>query len=84
MIDGIENRPLLVDVGLKFERADDWMDAHQTDTACSWLVCRSREDCKLYPATPPLRRPATQVIGEATTVRPRSMAGGAPTPCGRH
>ena len=38
---------------------------HQTDTACSWLVCHSSF----------LGKPA---------VRPRNMAGEAPTPCGRH
>ena len=40
--------------------------------------------CKLYPPTPPLRRPGRPVFWGKPAVRPRSMAGGAPTPCGRH
>ena len=40
---------------------------HQKDTACSWLVRHSRGDCsgehcKLYPPTPPLRRPGRPVF----------------------
>ena len=62
---------------------------HQTDTACSWLVCHSRGDCSgntvqivsTYPASPEDRPPS--FFGKPA-VRSRSMAGGAPTPCGRH
>ena len=47
------------------DTACSWL--HQTDTACSWLVCHSRglsgeTLCKLYPATPPLRRPGRPVF----------------------
>ena len=38
--------------------------------------------CKLYPPTPPLRRHSHPVCFGKPAVRPRSMAGGAPTPCG--
>ena len=32
-------------VDLSAEEKDDWDSLHQTDTACSWLVCHSRGDC---------------------------------------
>ena len=63
---------------------------HQTDTACSWLVCHSAtvggtvrgntvQIVSTYPASPEARPPS--FLGKPA-VRPRSMAGGAPTPCG--
>ena len=61
---------------------DKCMSGHQTDTACSWS--RGGGECKLYPPSPPLRRPGHPVFLGKPAVRPRSMAGGAPTPCGRH
>ena len=65
---------------------------HQTDTACSWLVCHSAtvggtvrgntvQIVSTYPASPEARPPS--FLGKPA-VRSRSMAGGAPTPCGRH
>ena len=69
----------------------EWGDSnfqHQTDTACSWLVCHSAtvggntvQIVSTYPASPEARPPS--FLGKPA-VRPRSMAGGAPTPCGRH
>ena len=53
---------------------------HQTDTACAWLVCHSQEGlCKLYPA----EARAPSFLGKPV-MRPRSMVGRAPSPCGRH
>ena len=71
---------------------DDVLVEHQTDTACSWLVCHSAtvggtvrgntvQIVSTYPASPEARPPS--FLGKPA-VRPRSMAGGAPTPCGRH
>ena len=74
---------------------DVWVEVHvwhQTDTACSWLVCHSAtvggtvrgntvQIVSTYPASPEARPPS--FFGKPA-VRPRSMAGGAPTPCGRH
>ena len=71
---------------------DDSEQTHQTDTACSWLVCHSAtvggtvrgntvQIVSTYPASPEARPPS--FLGKPA-VRPRSMAGGAPTPCGRH
>ena len=68
------------------------MQVHQTDTACSWLVCHSAtvggtvrgytvQIVSTYPASPEARPPS--FLGKPA-VRSRSMAGGAPTPCGRH
>ena len=58
---------------------------HQTDTACAWLVCHSQEGlCKIvstYHASPKARAP---IFGGKPVMRPRSMDGGAPDPCGRH
>ena len=56
---------------------------HQTDTACSWLVCLSRGDCRgntvqivsTHAASPEARPPS---FWGKPAVRPRSMAGGAP------
>ena len=68
-------------VGAVFEQLVE----HQTDTACSWLVCHSRGNTvqivSTYPASPEARPPS--FLGKPA-VRSRSMAGGAPTPCGRH
>ena len=61
---------------------------HQTDTACSWLVCHSRGDCRREHCANCIHLPrlsgdpAAQFLGKPA-VRPHSMAGGAPTPCGR-
>ena len=71
---------------------DDDDDEHQTDTACSWLVCHSAtvggtvwgntvQIVSTYPASPEARPPS--FLGKPA-VRPHNMAGGAPTPCGRH
>ena len=65
---------------------------HQTDTACSWLVCHSAtvggtvrgntvQIVSTYHVSPEARPPS--FLGKPA-LRPRSMAGGAPTPCGRH
>ena len=71
---------------------DNGVWEHQTDTACSWLVCHSAtvggtvrgntvQIVSTYPASPEARPPS--FLGKLA-VRSRSMAGGAPTPCGRH
>ena len=71
---------------------DDDDTVHQTDTACSWLVRHSAtvggtvrgntvQIVSTYPASPEARPPS--FLGKPA-VRPRSMAGEAPTPCGRH
>ena len=75
-----------------FDVGDDNLVKHQTDTACSWLVCHSAtvggtvrgntvQIVSTYPASPEARPPS--FLGKPA-VRSRSMAGGAPTPCGRH
>ena len=60
--------------GIKMEK-----ECYEVDTACEWLVCCSRGGlCKLYP---PGRPPS--FFGKPV-MRPRSMVGVAPAPCGRH
>ena len=84
--------PGFVDRSSHSEGTADQMDGHQTDTACSWLVCHSAtvggtvrgntvQIVSTYPASPEARPPS--FLGKPA-VRSRSMAGGAPTPCGRH
>ena len=68
---------------------DDHTEEHQTDTACSWLVCHSRGDCRGEHCANCIHLPrlsggpAAQFFWKPA-VRPHSTAGGAPTPCGRH
>ena len=84
--------PTLSENGLETDDDDDRTRLHQTDTACSWLVCHSAtvggtvrgntvQIVSTYPASPEARPPS--FLGKPA-VRSRSMAGGAPTPCGRH
>ena len=48
----------------------DWQ--HQTDTACSWLVCHSRGDCANCIHLPHLSGcPDTQFFGEASRASPQ-------------
>ena len=98
---GSETRPLLVDVGLKFEKAEmqmiRWMCGislkdRRTNEECTkriqpargWCAtvdCATVQIVSTYPASPEARPPS--LLGKPA-VRPRSMAGGAPTPCGIH
>ena len=44
---------------------------HQTDTACTWMVCHSREGlCKLNPSIPPLRRPGHPFFSRTKRIQP--------------
>ena len=55
----------------------NWARVHQTDTACSWLVCHSRGDCSGEHC-------ANCIHLARLSGGPASQFFGAPTPCGRH
>ena len=66
---GSETRPLLVDVGLKFERAEmqmiRWMCGICTkriQPARGWCATVGGNTVQMYPLTPPLRRPGHPVF----------------------
>ena len=49
---------------------------HQTDTACAWLVCHSKEGlCKLYPTILPLWRPGPPVFFGSQSCDPAAWLG---------
>ena len=72
---------LMKSFGAELLRPDALPDVnhiHQTDTACSWLVCHSRGDCAIcitYLASPEAR--PSSFFGKPS-VRPRSMLSASP------
>ena len=55
-----------------FDALEEDFNVHQTDTACSWLMCHSRADCANFIHLPRLSGgPATQFFGEASRASPQ-------------